>query len=320
MVKIAILDDYQNVARDLADWSVLPADSEIVVFNDYLAGVEPMAERLADFDIVGIMRERTPFPRALFEKLPKLKLLVTTGARNASIDLAAAADHGVTVCGTGGSAQATAELAWGLILGLMRRIPFEDRAMREGHWQTTLGHDLSGKTLGLLGLGRLGSQVAKVGIAFGMDVVGWSQNLTAERAAECGAARAHSLGDLLRAADVVSIHLVLSDRTRDLIGAREFGLMKPTAYLVNTSRGPIVNEAALVDAMQRGAIAGAALDVYDTEPLPDDHPLRGLENTVLTPHIGYVTEATYRVFYTEMVEDIAAYLAGEPIRVIAPKN
>lgn len=320
MVKIAILDDYQNVARDLADWSVLPADSEIVVFNDYLAGVEPMAERLAEFDIVGIMRERTPFPRALFEKLPKLKLLVTTGARNASIDLAAAADHGVTVSGTGGSAQATAELAWGLILGLMRRIPFEDRAMREGHWQTTLGHDLSGKTLGLLGLGRLGSQVAKVGIAFGMDVVGWSQNLTAERAAECGAARAHSLDDLLRAADVVSIHLVLSDRTRDLIGAREFGLMKPTAYLVNTSRGPIVNETALVDAMQRDAIAGAALDVYDTEPLPADHPLRGLENTVLTPHIGYVTEATYRVFYTEMVEDIAAYLAGEPIRVIAPKN
>ena len=317
MVKIAILDDYQNVALRMADWSVLPASAEITVFDDHLAGVEPMAERLAGYEIVAIMRERTRFPRALFERLPGLKLLITTGARNAAVDLAAAADHGVTVCGTRGAGHPTAELAWGLILGLLRHIPFEDRRMRAGHWQTTVGIGLSGLTLGVIGLGRLGAQVANIGNAFAMKVVAWSQNLTAERAAECGAELVDKAA-LLAQADIVTIHLVLSQRTRDLIGARELGLMKPTAYLINTSRGPIVTEAALIETLESGAIAGAAMDVYDTEPLAADHPYRQLANTVLTPHIGYVTEETYRIFYADTVADIVAYLAGAPVRVIPP--
>jgi len=317
MTRVAILDDYQDVARRLADWASLPKGVEVVVFRDHLAREAAVAARLLDFDVVVAMRERTPFPRTLLERLPRLRLLVTTGMRNASIDLRAAADRGVLVCGTGGLPYPTAELAWALILALARRVPREDRATREGGWQETLGTGLNGKTLGVLGLGTLGSRVARVGRAFEMNVVAWSQNLTAERAAAAGATLVDR-DELLSRADVVTIHLVLSDRTRGLIGARELGLMRRTAYLVNTSRGPIVDEAALIETLQAGLIAGAGLDVYDEEPLPRDHPLRRLPNTVITPHLGYVTEETYRIFYAEAVDDVRAFLASAPVRVLRP--
>ena len=317
MARIAVLDDYQDVARRMADWGKLPAGAELVVFRDHLADPDAVAARLADFDIVMAMRERTSFPRALLERLPRLRLLVTAGMRNAAIDLQAAADRGVLVCGTAGLPYPTAELAWGLILALFRRIPREDRATRDGGWQETVGLGLNGKTLGILGLGTLGSRVARFGRAFEMEVLAWSQNLTAERAAEVGAARVDR-DELLARSDVVTIHLVLSDRTRGLIGARGLSRMKRTAYLVNTSRGPIVDEAALVRALREGTIAGAGLDVYDEEPLPADHPLRRTPNTVITPHLGYVTEETYRIFYGQALEDIVAYLRGEPIRVLRP--
>ena len=316
MTRVAILDDYQDVARRLADWKSLPA--EVVVFRDHLSDESQVAARLADFDVVVAMRERTPFPRSLFERLPRLRLLVTTGMRNASIDLRAAADRGVVVSGTAGLPSPTAELTWALILALVRHVPREDRATREGRWQETLGTTLKGRTLGVLGLGQLGSRVARVGRAFEMDVIAWSQNLTAERAAAVGATLAGSRDELLARADVVTIHLVLGDRTRGLVGARELGLMRPTAYLVNTSRGPIVDEGALIATLRAGKIAGAGLDVYDEEPLPADHPLRRLPNTVITPHLGYVTEETYRIFYSQALEDIRAFLAGAPVRVLSP--
>jgi phosphoglycerate dehydrogenase-like enzyme len=274
-----------------------------------------LVERLKEFEIVVAMRERTPFPRSLLERLPRLKLLITTGMRNASIDIKAAADRGITVCGTGGVGYPTAELTWGLILALLRRIPQEDRATRAGQWQVSLGVGLRDKVLGMIGLGNLGSQVATVGKAFQMQVLAWSQNLTAERAAQFGATLV-TKDELLSRADIVTIHLVLSERTRRLLGARELALMKPTAYLINTSRGPIVEEQALVEALEKKTIAGAALDVYDEEPLPLDHPLRRLENTVITPHVGYVTAEGYRVFYGHAVEDIQAFLRGQPVRVI----
>jgi phosphoglycerate dehydrogenase-like enzyme len=317
VTRIALLDDYQSVALRMADWQSLPADVEVVAFRDHLAGPDAVAARLADFDVVMALRERTPFPRGLLERLPRLRLLVTAGMRNAAIDLAAAADRGIVVCGTAGLPYPTAELAWGLVLALARHIPAEDRATREGRWQETVGRGLNGKTLGVLGLGTLGSRVARFGRAFEMTVLAWSQNLTAERAAEVGATLAGK-DELLARADVVSIHLVLSDRTRGLIGARELQRMKRTAYLVNTSRGPIVDEAALVHALREGTIAGAGLDVFDEEPLPPDHPLRGLPNTVIAPHLGYVTEETYRVFYGQALEDVQAYLRGAPIRVLRP--
>jgi phosphoglycerate dehydrogenase-like enzyme len=317
MARVAILDDYQNVARRMADWASLPAGSEVAVFADHLSGTDAVAKRLADFDAVVAMRERTPFPRALLERLPKLRLLVTTGMRNASIDVVAAIERGVTVCGTAGLPYPTAELTWGLILGLFRRIPTEDRATREGRWQVSCGLGLNGKTLGVIGLGGLGSRVAKIGRAFEMDVIAWSQNLTAARATEVGATLV-TKDELLARSDVVSVHLVLSDRTRGLLGARELARMKPTAYLVNTSRGPIVDEAALVDAVRKGTIAGAGLDVYDEEPLPLDHPLRNLPNTVITPHLGYVTEEGYRIFYGHALEDVKGWLAGQPVRVLKP--
>ena len=317
MTRVAILDDYQDVARRMADWSSLPSGVDVVVFQDHLAAEAAVAARLAEFDAVVAMRERTPFPRTLLERLPRLRLLVTTGMRNASIDLRAAADRGVLVCGTGGLPYPTAELAWALILSLVRRVPREDRATRLGGWQETLGTGLNGKTLGVLGLGTLGSRVARIGRAFEMDVVAWSQNLTAERAAAVGA-RLVDRDELLGRADVVTIHLVLSERTRGLIGARELALMRKTAYLVNTSRGPIVEEPALIRALETGAIAGAGLDVYDEEPLPRDHPFRRLPNTVITPHLGYVTEETYRIFYDDALEDVRAYLAGAPVRVLGP--
>ena len=316
MARVAILDDYQNVARRMADWASLPG-TDVVVFADHLKDAGAVVARLADFDAVVAMRERTAFPRALLERLPKLKLLVTTGMRNASIDVAAATERGIVVCGTAGLPYPTAELTWGLILALMRRIPIEDRATREGQWQVSCGLGLNGKTLGVIGLGGLGSRVAKVGRAFEMDVIAWSQNLTEARAAEVGA-KLVSKDELLSRADVASIHLVLSDRTRGLIGARELSLMKPTAYLVNTSRGPIVDEGALVAAVRGGRIAGAGLDVYDDEPLPLDHPLRNLRNTVITPHLGYVTEEGYRIFYGHALEDVKGWLAGQPVRVLKP--
>ena len=318
MTRVAILDDYQDVARGMADWASLAAGTEVVTFRDHATGEDRVAARLADFDVVVAMRERTPFPRTLLARLPRLRLLVTTGMRNASIDLRAAADHGVTVCGTAGLPYPTAELAWGLILSLFRRIPREDRATRDGRWQETVGEGLNGKTLGVLGLGTLGARVARIGRAFEMEVLAWSQNLTAERAAQAGATLAAGRDELLARADVVSIHLVLGERTRHLIGTRELRLMKPTAYLVNTSRGPIVDEAALVAALRAGRIAGAGLDVYEEEPLPLDHPLRGLPNTVITPHLGYVTAETYRIFFAHAVEDVRAFLAGAPVRVLQP--
>ncbi len=314
-MRAAILDDYQDAALAAADWTSLGPAVATTAFRDTLADIDKVAARLAEFEIVVAMRERTPFPQALLERLPKLKLLVTTGKRNAAIDMKAAAARGVVVCGTDMLGYPTAELAWGLILALARHIPREERSMRAGGWQTTLGVGLQGKTLGLLGLGNLGSQVARIGIAFGMTAIGWSQNLTAERAASVGA-QLVSKEELFRRADVLSVHLVLSGRTRGLVGAADLALMKPSAMLVNSSRGPIVDGSALIAALEGRRIAGAALDVYDTEPLPADHPLRRLDNVVLTPHLGYVTAENYRLAYACAVEDIRAYLDGKPVRVL----
>jgi phosphoglycerate dehydrogenase-like enzyme len=315
--RIAVLDDYQYVAAAYADWSRLPEPVEVVEFADHVGDEDALATRLAQFDVVVAMRERTPFPRTLIERLPNLKLLVTTGQRNAAIDVRAAADHGVTVCGTGYFSSGAAELTWALILAVARHIPEEDRSIRAGGWQQTIGTDLDGATLGVIGLGRLGERVARVAQAFGMDVVAWSQNLTDERCGEVGVRRVEK-EELLETADIVTIHTLLSRRTRGLIGRAELALMKPSAFLINTSRGPIVDEAALVDALRDGTIAGAGLDVFEEEPLPRHHPLRELRRAVLTPHIGYVTEKTYEVFYRDAVEDVAAWLNGAPIRVIEP--
>lgn len=315
-MRVAILDDYQGAALGSADWGALP-HTTVQAFADHLIDQDALVARLRDFDAIVVMRERTPFPRGLIEQLPELRLLVTTGARNASIDVAAAREHGITVCGTRSLGTPTAELTWGLILALARHIPTEDRALREGRWQTTLGVGLHGKTLGVVGLGNLGGQVARIGRAFGMEVLAWSQNLTAERAAEAGAILVPK-DELLARSDVVTMHLVLSDRTRGLIGAPELARMRPTAYLVNTSRGPIVDERALADALEARTIAGAAIDVYDVEPLAADHRFRRLDNLLLTPHIGYVTREGYQLFYGDAADDIHAYLAGTPVRVIEP--
>lgn len=315
MTRIAVLDDYQGVALQMADWSVLPSEAQVQVFRDHLSDPQAVAERLRDFDIVMAMRERTPFPRQLLEELPRLRLLVTTGMRNASIDVAAAQALGMTVCGTRGLPTPTAELTWALILAVVRHIPHEDQATRAGAWQVTLGEGLHGKTLGVIGLGNLGSQVARVGQAFGMQLLAWSQNLTADRAAQQGATLV-SKDELLARSDIVTIHLVLSARTRGLLGARELALMPRTAHLINTSRGPIVDEAALIHALEHGVIAGAGLDVFDEEPLPLDHAFRRLSNVVITPHLGYVTVETYRLFFGDAVEDIRAFLAGAPTRVL----
>jgi phosphoglycerate dehydrogenase-like enzyme len=313
MFRVAILDDYQAVALSLADWQSLHPRAQMQAFADHLDELDALARRLHVFDGIIAMRERTPFPRALLEKLPNLRLLVTAGMRNAAIDLAAASEHKVQVCGTDMLPYPTAELTWGLILALARHIPREDRAMREGRWQTSLGIGLKGKTLGLLGLGRLGGQVARIGTAFGMEVIAWSQNLTPERAAEAGAA-AVSKEALFARADVLSIHVVLSPRTRGLVGAGDLARMKPTAFLVNTSRGPVVDEPALHAALRARRIAGAGLDVFEAEPLPHDHPMLALDNVVLTPHLGYVTEEGYRLAYGQAVEDIRAFLDGAVLR------
>ncbi len=317
-MKVAILDDYQGAALASADWSAVSAQAEVTAYPDHLDDEDALVARLADAEVIVAMRERTPFQRSLIERLPNLKLLVTTGARNASIDVQAAADAGVTVCGTGGLAHPTAELTWALILAMLRRIPKEEQGILAGRWQVDLGEDAQGKTLGVLGLGRLGSRVAAVGQAFGMPVLAWSQNLTRERTDELGVELAASKEDLLRRSDIVTIHLVLSGRSRGLLGADDLRQMKPTAYLVNTSRGPIVDEAALVAALRARTIAGAALDVFDVEPLPAGHPFRDLDNVVLSPHVGYVSKENYRVFYGDAVEDILGFLAGAPVRVIEP--
>jgi len=314
-VRLAILDDYQGVALSCADWSVLGPRVEITVFRDTVKDRSALVERLRPFQVICAMRERTPFPRDLIAALPELKLLVTSGQRNASFDMAAARDHGVTVCGTDSLHHPTAELTWGLIIGLMRHIPEDEANLRAGRWQRSLGVGLKGRTLGMIGLGRLGGQVATVGKAFGMEVLAWSQNLTDARAAEIGAVRV-AKEELLARADVVTIHLVLSARTRGLIGAAELGLMKREAIIVNTSRGPIIDQAALAAALSERRIGGAALDVFDDEPLPAGHPLLGCPNTLLTPHLGYVIDENYRIFYGEMVENVQGWLAGKPVRVV----
>jgi phosphoglycerate dehydrogenase-like enzyme len=317
MHSCAILDDYQNAALSVTDWSPLAGQVNVRVFNEHIEDREALAKSLAGFDIILAMRERTPFDAWLFDQLTKLKLLVTTGMRNASIDLEAAAKHDVTVCGTSGSVGTTAELAWGLILACARNITKEDALFHSGgKWQTTLGRGMNGKTLGIIGLGNLGARTAKVGLAFEMKVLAWSPRLTPERCAEVGATHAGTLDDLLRASDIVSIHVTLNEKSRGLLGARELTLMKPDAYLVNTSRGPIVDEQALIAALQERRIAGAGLDVFDREPLPNDHPLRRLDNIVATPHLGYVTLEGYRIFYGQAVEDIKAWIAGSPVRVL----
>jgi phosphoglycerate dehydrogenase-like enzyme len=317
MHRIAVLDDYQSVAHTFSDWSQLPEPAEVVEFHDNVADPDALVARLEPFDVIIAMRERTRFSKEILERLPNLKLLVTTGMRNKSIDVGAANERGITVCGTGSQPTAAAELTWALILAAVRHVPQEDMNVRTGGWQVTVGGDLVGATLGVVGLGKLGSHVARVGQAFGMDVVAWSQNLTAERAAEVGARRVEK-DELFATADVVTVHLLLSKRTRGLIGAEDLALMKHTAILVNTSRGPIVDEAALLAALHENRIGGAALDVFDQEPLPADHPLRTAPRTVLTPHLGYVTRGTYEVYFREAVEDVAAFLAGEPIRVLLP--
>ncbi|ULL16283.1 D-2-hydroxyacid dehydrogenase family protein [Paenibacillus sp. H1-7] len=315
-LQCAILDDYQQVALDMADWSAISDRVDVKVFSQHIASEDELAQTLESFDIIVIMRERTPFRASLLARLPKLKLLVTTGMRNASIDLAAAAANGVVVSGTNGVPAHTAELTWALMLGLARNIVQEHQAVRGGGWQSTLGTDLYGKTLGVLGLGKLGGRVAQIGQAFGMKVQAWSQNLTQERADELGVRRASSKQELLANSDFVSIHLVLSDRTRGLIGAEELKLMRPTAYLINTSRAAIVDRDALAEALQNGWIAGAGLDVYPLEPLPEDDLFRSLPNVLTTPHLGYVTKDNYAVFYRDAVEDIQAFLAGAPVRTL----
>jgi phosphoglycerate dehydrogenase-like enzyme len=312
--RVAILDDYQAAAVEFADWSQLPADTEVVPFREHINDDDELVALLGGFDVVVAMRERTPFSRARLERLGDLRLLVTTGMHNAAIDMDAARELGIVVTGTGGMLTPTSELAWGLLLSLARQIPQEDRNVREGGWQQTVGTDLAGATLGLVGLGNLGALVASVGRAFRMDVIAWSQNLTQERAEKVGVRRVEK-DEVFETADFLSVHLVLSERSRGLIGPRELSLMKPTAYLVNTSRGPIVDEIALISALEQGRLAGAGLDVFDQEPLPPNHPFRRLPNVVITPHIGYVSRRCYQIFYREIVEDIAGYLRGEPIRV-----
>lgn len=315
-MRIAILDDYQNVAKDMADWSGLQANHEVTFFHDVYEGLDGFANRLQGFDIIGVMRERSPFRRDLLEKLPDVKLLATAGMRNNAIDMEYCKERGIAVCGTSNSAQATPELAWGLMLNLARNIHIENERMRSGSWITTLGTDMQGKTLGVLGLGRLGKKMAQIAQVFDMNVIAWSANLTAEDAASVGVERVEK-DELFARSDFLTIHYKLGDRSRGLVTARELGLMKKTAYLVNTSRGPIVDTAALIAALEAGTIAGAGVDVYDSEPLDPKAAIRQAPNSVLTPHLGYVTDGCYRAFYEQMVESIEQWVAGTPVRVLA---
>jgi phosphoglycerate dehydrogenase-like enzyme len=306
-MRVAILDDYQDVALSMADWSEVAARADITVFNDHLADLDAVVQRLSSFDVVCVMRERTPLPRAVIERLPRLKMIASTGPFNAAVDVAAAKERGIYVSTTGGYVESTVELTWALILATARRIVDETLSVRRGGWQTSVGAQLGGTVLGVLGLGRIGSRVARVGTAFGMDVIAWSTNLIPQDAEQSGATYV-ARDELFSRADVLTIHLVLSERSHGLVGAAELALMKPTALLVNTSRGPIVDEAALVDALRSGRLAGAGLDVFDTEPLPTGHPLRTLATVVATPHIGYVADRVYRTFYGEAAAKIAGWL------------
>ena len=316
-LRCAILDDYQNVALSMADWSKVERDLEIKVFNQHLGSADRVIAALQGFAVVCAMRERTPFPRAVIDALPDLKLLITTGMRNASIDLEAARARGVTVCGTPAFGNATAAIATGLMLELARHIGYENSRLKAGApWQTTIGLDLEGLTLSLLGLGKLGVRMAEIGRAFKMNVIAWSQNLAAETSKAAGVEHV-GRDDLFGRADFLSIHVQLSERTRGLIGKNELSLMKPGAYLINTSRGPIVDEAALIAALREKRIAGAGLDVFDVEPLPVEHPFRKLDNVVLTPHLGYVAAQNYGAFFAGTVDDIRAFLDGKPVRVLA---
>ena len=312
--RVAILDDYQEVALASADWT-LDDRVDITVFSDHIHEEGPLVARLEPFEVIVAMRERTAFPESVLAKLPNLKLLITTGPFNAVIDVAAAQQRGIVVSGTGGAGAATPELTWGLILAVTRGIAAEDAGVRQGRWQLGIGPELMGSTLGILGLGRTGPRISHYAHAFDMKVLAWSQNMTAERAAESGAELV-SRQELFERSDIVTVHLKLSERTTGIVGAAELAALGPKGYLVNTSRGPIVDEAALVAALHAGTIAGAALDVYDVEPLPPGHPYLTAPNTVLTPHIGYVSEVAYAAFYGDVVEDIAAWLDGAPIRII----
>ena len=310
-MKVAILDDYQDAALRLADWSAVRRRAEITVFNDHLGDPAAVVERLRPFDVVCVMRERRPLSRDILQQLPRLKLIASTGPRNAAIDMRAAAERGIVVTATGYESTPTIELSWALILASARHLAREAASVRDGGWQTRIGVNLRGKCLGVIGLGNIGKEVARIALAFGMTVIAWSQNLTKEIASAAGATLVDK-DALFRQADIVTIHLILSRRTRGLVGAAELALMKPTAWLINTSRGPIVDQAALIETLQARRIAGAALDVFDVEPLPVDHPFRKLDNVLATPHIGYVTEELYRTFYGDAAASIAAWLESNP--------
>jgi phosphoglycerate dehydrogenase-like enzyme len=306
-VQVAVLDDYQNVALEMADWSAVADRADVTVFDDHIFDPDALVARLAPFDVIFVMRERTPLPRSIIERLPNLKMIASTGPFNASIDMAAAEEHGIHVGTTGGTVASTVELTWALILAGARNLVAESVSIRDGGWQVSVGRELSGRVLGVLGLGRIGTRVARIGEAFGMQVIAWSQNLTPEAAAEAGATRVDK-EELFARSDVLTVHMKLSERSTGLIGAAELALMKPTALLVNTSRGPLVDEAALVAALEAKSIRAAALDVFDTEPLPAGHPLRTLDNVIATPHIGYVADRPYRIFYRDAVAAIAEWL------------
>jgi phosphoglycerate dehydrogenase-like enzyme len=318
MSRVAVLDDYQGVALDFADWSPVQRRADVDVFRHHLDDENALVEALAPFDIVVAMRERTPFTRSVLERLPNLRLLITTGPFNAAIDVQACQDKGITLSGTGGDRYGTSELTWSLILACARHIPSENQNLRNGGWMTTVGTDLHGATLGLCGLGQIGAMVGNVGAAFGMNLIAWSQNLTDERAVQCGVRRV-SKEELFRQSDFLTIHLVLSDRTRGLVSEPELRAMKSTAWLINTSRGPICDEDILATACEERWIAGAAIDAFGVEPLPGGHPFRKLPNVIATPHIGYVTENCYRIFFHDIVEDVVAFLDGQPVRVITPR-
>ncbi|PMZ89952.1 MULTISPECIES: D-2-hydroxyacid dehydrogenase family protein [unclassified Pseudomonas] len=314
-VQIAVIDDWQDVARNIVDWSALDSVGEVSFLHDYPTDTSSLAELLAGFEVICVMRERTRFDEDLLRRLPKLKLLVTGGMRNAALDLKTAAALGIQVSGTDSYKHAAPELTWALIMAATRNLVVEANALRAGQWQQGLGGDLHGKTLAILGLGSIGQRVAQFGQVFGMRVIAWSENLTAERAAQVGVTRV-SKQELFEQADVLSVHLVLSERSRGLVDAQALGWMKPSALLVNTARGPIVDEAALIKALQKQRLAGVALDVFEQEPLPAHHPFRTLDNVLATPHVGYVSQQNYRLFFSQMIEDIQAWSAGAPIRLL----
>jgi phosphoglycerate dehydrogenase-like enzyme len=309
-IKIAVLDDYQDIALKMADWSSLPGNPEIEVFNDHIAEIEPLVERLLPFNVICIMRERTPITAALLERLPNLKLIASTGSRNAAIDLDTAQKRGIEVLHTGYQSAPTIEFTWALILALARNIGIENAALRSGGWQVAVGADLHGKTLGVLGLGNIGSRIAEIGNAFGMDVIAWSPNLTNERA-NASRARLATKEELFGESDFLTIHLVLSGRSKGTVGRAELALMKPTSFLINTARGPIVDEVALIETLTAGKIAGAAIDVFDQEPLPAEHPFRRLSNVLATPHVAYGSQSLYEIFYGDSVANIRAWMGRD---------